>query len=1051
MYLLVESVSAKAVLNKETRRQLARVAEAQGKKDLSEALRTGGKLSPKAQEVFRRTFGSSVQELAEEGISEQQAERIEAETKRRVGLREKIIAQKQVKQLQMKAPIQDAPVSIEGTAIASARGGGTIVQTPSGKLVTVAAGSEIRPREPMASFEPRISGRIQPRPTESRIPEESLPEQAGKAIERVTGFVGRRAEEVRDIALAPSVEFITGVPRGQRQVYGTTFVRPEGQEVETAFGRLIKTDEEGVFFREEPFSPIGGGQVFTRIRITEEGESLIATQEVRAEDKPLVITTREPTGLFKLGEEIKKAEEEFARGTTRRGTPALVLESEGFAGGIQEALRPSSLVIGTAGFFRGLSRDPISTGVSILEQPVVLTFGTTFGGEKVSLKERGSALVGTAFLATGLKGRAKTQPVQESVIAQPQLAKMATIKPITRPISEIYKKPQFKTTKLTREEVKERARDIGQILRSDKDYFTNFYKDIEFKANQLSKPEIRQRAEDIGNILKQNKDYFKNLYKETDFKQPSAIRVISERLGLQKQTFGQESGVFRKTPTGELTGDIVGKRLRFDYGKTYQEFYQTKVQLGAEGRGKLTVSTESRALLPSRTKVGKILDQFTLGKPKLTTKKVDIELSPKEFVGGQETFTATVRRGPKKGQELFSFKTETLDSQLVLRGVRKGQQGIGEKITKFEYRIERTPEVGISKARLPTRPIGDIYKKPKVSLYPKGARPQGRIVRFQDIVKDEGLPKGAVDLGGGLLAKQEVGIKPVQPKLKAQVKARVSQRQKPSQRIATPQIGRQDYSTLSRVMRRSRFLPITETRTDQMQREDSRQETRQIIEPVTIIDVKERTDLKERLDTRTLPKLDMAQITIPALDQPSITKLRPESLLQPPRRTLLRGDTETAKEQQELTGYEVLVRIRGRFVKVNPEPLRKEEALKLGRSLTDDTSARSFKVIRSTRPASDTKALGDAPISKFRSGRQNTTVEKVTFAIDRPTERKQITEKGLKELANRRLLRSRQPKKRSMMPDLLGRTRDRMNKLLPKAKRSKTLLPISKPLFARGR
>ena len=110
-----------------------------------------------------------------------------------------------------------------------------------------------------------------------------------------------------------------------------------------------------------------------------------------------------------------------------------------------------------------------------------------------------------------------------------------------------------------------------------------------------------------------------------------------------------------------------------------------------------------------------------------------------------------------------------------------------------------------------------------------------------------------------------------------------------------------------------------------------------------------------------------------------------------------------------LLGFDVFVRRKGKFVKASQEPLTEKSATGLGQLIASQTSARSFFIAPASGRAKRVSEYENVNLGfQFRRpiGRTKLPfqafVEKSKFAINRPQEKKEITEKGI--AANKRRL-----------------------------------------------
>jgi hypothetical protein len=170
-----------------------------------------------------------------------------------------------------------------------------------------------------------------------------------------------------------------------------------------------------------------------------------------------------------------------------------------------------------------------------------------------------------------------------------------------------------------------------------------------------------------------------------------------------------------------------------------------------------------------------------------------------------------------------------------------------------------------------------------------------------------------------------------------------------------------------------------------------------------------------------IPKASVFEAQVPASAQiqavkirtPELTKMKLPKLALPPLITPISfalpfeafslrmpelGKRKTRTKSKK-PGYNVFVKIRGRFVKVNKQALPKETAQALGAYIADKSSVATFKIAEAKKPAVKIQKSA-SNLFKFyeKKGKKDTFVEKPAFRIDSPREFKEITLKGIEAL-----------------------------------------------------
>lgn len=163
--------------------------------------------------------------------------------------------------------------------------------------------------------------------------------------------------------------------------------------------------------------------------------------------------------------------------------------------------------------------------------------------------------------------------------------------------------------------------------------------------------------------------------------------------------------------------------------------------------------------------------------------------------------------------------------------------------------------------------------------------------------------------------------------------------------------------------------------------------------------------------TRTGQRQRAKQITSPATQTTQITEQTTSQVFTPPRpdiyrpRTPPRPQTPTSQKRfilpaprrgpsgAGLGGYNVFLRVRGKFQKLNQAPLTKAEALKLGSYRAGSTSAASFRLRPAGRPATG-KYNGPGGFLQDFVLKGSTYIEQRSKRINTPGEVQQISFQG---------------------------------------------------------
>lgn len=151
-----------------------------------------------------------------------------------------------------------------------------------------------------------------------------------------------------------------------------------------------------------------------------------------------------------------------------------------------------------------------------------------------------------------------------------------------------------------------------------------------------------------------------------------------------------------------------------------------------------------------------------------------------------------------------------------------------------------------------------------------------------------------------------------------------------------------------------------------------------------------------------LPKLDVRQVTsqklkvVPATGEPRISR---------PARRIVPFKKATIGRVPKASGFDVYVKFKGKFKKVNPVPLSRGQALSLGGGIVERTQAATLKLVKSKERPVKLTGLPDFNKKAFRSPKKaekDVFIEKDIFRINTGGELKSITFKGLQALKIKR-------------------------------------------------
>lgn len=151
---------------------------------------------------------------------------------------------------------------------------------------------------------------------------------------------------------------------------------------------------------------------------------------------------------------------------------------------------------------------------------------------------------------------------------------------------------------------------------------------------------------------------------------------------------------------------------------------------------------------------------------------------------------------------------------------------------------------------------------------------------------------------------------------------------------------------------------------------------------------------------------------------PPINQVPPTPIISPP---IIGGFTIPEKRsRRKQEGFNTEVKVKGKFIKANKDPLSKSQASNLGRVVTDKTSSRTFRIKPAGKPAVPKRIKTRVSKDKFRPSKtvKGGVVEKSKFAIDSPTEKEQITAKGLRAVARKSTVSRKKSKRRQPLSRL---------------------------------
>lgn len=379
----------------------------------------------------------------------------------------------------------------------------------------------------------------------------------------------------------------------------------------------------------------------------------------------------------------------------------------------------------------------------------------------------------------------------------------------------------------------------------------------------------------------------------------------------------------------------------------------------------------------------------------------------------------------KRGFELFRAKIRRRNAKNQARfdRIRKEEQRIAlktiEDYEKFERKAFRTTDV--KKPKTSVSDAIDIKNFKKKDLY------SFKEFKSQDVSKAGKFNRTRT----GLLQIQRTKT---QPKVRTKTKSQLKRLNK-AKRTFLKEIKKVEKRAKSKVQLKRSILALREFKLKQKVKVRQRLLVKQrlkVLQKQRVIQkqkFKERQKLKVRQALALKSKLSTTQKL--ALKQRLALRLRQRLALRTKLRTRLALKTRLKTRQKiisktillpitlpvpsisvksiaRLKGpFNIIVRRRGKRVKINKFPLSGRQALAFGGNFADNNAVRSFAIVKTKGKIRKVK-FPAFKIKKFRRPKGNTKlqkfflVEKTRFAIDTKGEKRQITAKGLAALRRRK-------------------------------------------------
>jgi hypothetical protein len=164
---------------------------------------------------------------------------------------------------------------------------------------------------------------------------------------------------------------------------------------------------------------------------------------------------------------------------------------------------------------------------------------------------------------------------------------------------------------------------------------------------------------------------------------------------------------------------------------------------------------------------------------------------------------------------------------------------------------------------------------------------------------------------------------------------------------------------------------------------------------------------KQQTKTATLSK---TEVVSPTPIQTTPTRIITQVIATPPINTLtpifplpiFKFGFEQ-KQKPRALGFDVFVKTKGLFEKVNSKALNRKQAINFGSYVVDNTAQATFK-IKPSESKTMGKFFGNSSINKFYNKTGGLFIENNKYRIDTKGEKEQITFKGLTALKFKRLV-----------------------------------------------
>ena len=351
-----------------------------------------------------------------------------------------------------------------------------------------------------------------------------------------------------------------------------------------------------------------------------------------------------------------------------------------------------------------------------------------------------------------------------------------------------------------------------------------------------------------------------------------------------------------------------------------------------------------------------------------------------------------VRKGlPKEAQpfiEISRMALPRLKSQTVEIQVGKS------KLTASRYYLETTPPTNQKMIFTPQEKPVSAPPKPRVNEFSKPSKPKARSRvsegsgDFGDIggVRSRGFEQIALTQSEHITP--EIHTPQGTQSLPAPILTTFIGENTPP--VSAPQFTR---SKINVGIDYSQDVRPSQMQTPQLTPRKTPIDIVQDIKPVITPDIKPRIRSERRGGSRPKPPIiDIVQDIKPRIKSDIKPDIKPEKdIITPP---ILPRRIRRSAPKTTITGFNVLVRRRGKFSIVNPQPLTKMQAIQYGALRVGTTAAATFKIQKASRPATG-RFTGRGILRDFtRKG--SLYIEKPSRRIKSTGELQEITFKGIK-------------------------------------------------------